>query len=165
MPISRHYTITETLSENIHTSVYRAKRIRDGLNVIIKMLKSSYKEENRVVPFVNEHHILSLLRSDKVAKIIDSINTPSERIHVFEDIGGKTLHEYLVKEDFSFSEALYIAVELSKIVAYLYSKNVVHTDINPKNILFEIFSSRIKNKRSQKAPKSSQKRLYCWSIC
>lgn len=136
MPISRHYTITETLSENIHTSVYRAKRIRDGLNVIIKMLKSSYKEENRVVPFVNEHHILSLLRSDKVAKIIDSINTPSERIHVFEDIGGKTLHEYLLMEDFSLSEALYIAVELSKIVAYLYSKNVVHTDINPKNILY-----------------------------
>lgn len=144
MPISRHYTIIETLSENIHTTVYRAKRIKDGSSVIIKMLKSSYKDENRVFPFVNEHHILSLLRSKKVAKIIDSINTPSERIYVFEDIGGKTLHESLLMENFTIAEALYIAIELSEIVAYLYNKNVIHTDINPKNILYNPETRRLR---------------------
>ncbi len=144
MPFSRQYTITETLSENLHTAVYRAKRMKDGSSVIVKMLKSSYKEENRVVPFVNEHHMLSLLRSEKVAKIIDSINTPSERIHIFEDIGGKTLHEYLLMGDFSLSEALYISIELCKIVAYLHAKKVVHTDINPKNILYNPQSRRLR---------------------
>lgn len=135
---SRHYQIVDTLHENTSTVVHRATRSIDGKSVIIKMLKPGEINEHRVSQFMNEQQILSQLKSSKIVKLIEIIATPSEYLHVFEDIGGSSLYDILLKHRFSISEALNIAIKIAETLKIIHQHHIIHADINPKNIIYNL---------------------------
>lgn len=133
---SRHYQIIDTLHENISTVVYRAHRTNEAKTVIVKMLKPGEITEHRVSQFMNEHQILSVLKSPNIVKLIDIVALPSEYLHVFEDIGGKSLYEMLMEHRFSIGEGLNIAIKIAEALQIIHQKHIIHADINPKNIIY-----------------------------
>lgn len=135
---SRHYQIVDTLHENTSTVVHRAVRSNDGKSVIIKMLKPGEINEHRVSQFMNEQQILSQLKSSKIVKLLDIIATPSEYLHVFEDIGGSSLYDILLIHRFSVSEALNIAIKVAETLKIIHQHHIIHADINPKNIIYNL---------------------------
>lgn len=138
MPLNSQYQIIDTLHENQSTFVYRALRLSDTQNVIIKMLKPSMEDESEIAQFTNEQQILSKLDSEKISQLLDVIALPSGYIHIFKDIGGNSLHNLLLHHQFSVEQGLEIALKIAKIIQYLHQNNVIHADINPNNIIYNI---------------------------
>ncbi len=133
---SRHYQIIDILHDNITTVVYRARRSSDGHLVIVKMIKLGALNEHTIAQFMNEHYILSSLKSPKIVKIIEAITHPSEYFHVFEDIGGRSLYDLFHERRFELSEGLSIAIKIAETLSFIHKKHVIHSDINPKNIIY-----------------------------
>ena len=135
---SRHYHIIDTLHENLSTVVYRASRTNDERNVIVKMLKPGEITEQRVSQFMNEQQILSSLKSPNIVKLVEIVALPSEYFHVFEDIGGSSLYSLLQERRFSISEGLNIAIKIAEALRTIHKKHIIHADINPKNIIYNM---------------------------
>lgn len=133
---SQHYQIIETLHENVSTVVYRARRLNTGEKVIVKMLKSSEMSEHRINQFINEQQILSLFKFSKIVKLKEVITTPSEYLHIFEDIGGDSLYNILLEKSFSLNEGLNIAIAIAQTLEKIHQKHIIHADVNPKNIIY-----------------------------
>ncbi|HLD23692.1 MAG TPA: protein kinase, partial [Sulfuricurvum sp.] len=135
---SRHYQIIDTLHENISTVVYRALRLSDSKQVIVKMVKSGAMSEHRIAQFMNEQQILTQLKSPKIVKLIEIVAFPSEYFHIFEDIGGNSLYSMLLNCRFSLSEGLNIAIKIAEALQIIHQKHIIHADINPKNIIYNV---------------------------
>ncbi|MBV5322194.1 MAG: protein kinase [Sulfuricurvum sp.] len=133
---SRNYQIIDTLHENVSTVVYRALRTSDAQQVIIKMLKPGEILEHRVTQFMNEQLILSSLKSPNIVKLIEIVAQPSEYLHVFEDIGGRSLYEMVLEHRFSIFEGLNIAIKVAEALHTIHQKHIIHADVNPKNIIY-----------------------------
>ena len=136
MPLSREYQIIETLHENSSTLVHRAVRLSDKKKVIIKVLKSEAKDERTLASFVNEEKILGKIRSKKITKLISTLSTPTHYFHIFEDIGASSLLDTINTQEVSFLEKLQITYGVATAIKILHQKNIIHMDINPKNIIY-----------------------------
>ena len=136
MPLSSNFKIIDTLHENSSTIVHRAFRRHDKKSVILKILKPSAKNERTLYAFLNEQKILENIKLKNVIRFIELISTPTEYIHVLEDIGGDSLFNLLSIRSFSLNESLHIALSLAKTLALLHQKFIIHADINPKNIIY-----------------------------
>ena len=136
MPISKDYKIVETLHENSCTVVQRAIRLKDKKKVILKSLKPEARGENTIAEFANEQKILKKIRSKNITKLLSTLSTPSLYIHIFEDIGAQSLFELINTKDFTLLQKLHIAYALAVALKSLHQKNIIHVDINPKNIIY-----------------------------
>ncbi|MDD2782261.1 protein kinase [Sulfuricurvum sp.] len=134
--LSREYQIIETLHENAATVVYRARRISDNINVIVKMLKASEMREYRMMQMMNEQKLLHQLSFSYISNLLEVIATPTEYAHILEDVGGSSLHGQLLTRTFTIAETLYIALGVAEAMEYLHRREIIHADINPKNIIY-----------------------------
>ncbi len=136
MPLKKQFKVLETLHENANTLIYRAIRLSDNKSVILKSLKPLHRNEFTVSGFINEQMNLSSFRSKHIIKFIDVISTPLEYIHVLEDIGGSSLHDILLTQKLDFDDKIELCVSLAKALLIIHQHHIVHTDINPKNIIY-----------------------------
>ena len=136
MPLRKDFDLLEILHENDLSKVYKAVRLRDQKKVVLKLLKSSARNDATLASFSNEELLLSAFSSEKVVKLIDVIITPTDYIHVFEDIDAISLSNILLHGELSITEALDISIQMVKALEYIHSKGVIHLDINPKNIIY-----------------------------
>ncbi|MBE0497894.1 MAG: AAA family ATPase [Campylobacterales bacterium] len=132
------YTISKALYENDTSIVYRAERNSDLKPVIIKQLKASAQTEEMIRLFLNEQKLLSGLNSKNVVRLIETSAFSSQYIHVFEDIGGSTLFDILTTEELRIHTALEIALRLAQTLRYVHYNEVLHGDITPKNIIYNV---------------------------
>lgn len=132
----RQYVLIKTLHENEESIVHRAKRISDDLPVIIKMLKPAAIGQNASLQLVQEKNILSNLKMSTIPTVIDMVTSPSEQCVVFKDIGATSLYDLFASKRFDLSESLAIALNIAKTLAFLHQKNIIHADVNPKNIVY-----------------------------
>ena len=138
MSLKNEYKILETLHSNASTKVHRAVRLVDKKNVILKVIKPSRRDDYKISNFINEQTILSKLNSKNIPKLLDVISTPSTYCHVLEDINANSLYNTLLSQKFTIGESLDIALNLAKTVEYIHKSKIIHADINPKNIIYNI---------------------------
>ncbi len=136
LPLKKQYKILHTLHENNATIVHRAVRISDNKKVIIKLLKPEAKTALMMNGFINEQKYLDQFQYKTIPRLIDVISSPTEYIHVFEDIEASSLFELIVRHSFSLLESLNIALALAKTLHIIHKKNLIHADVNPKNIIY-----------------------------
>jgi len=143
MILKNDYKIIKTLHESSSTIVYRAIRLKDKHAVILKVLKQSFRDLHKVSQFVNEAKILSRLKSKHVVLLLDTISTAELYYHVFDDIGGDSLYNYLQLGSFELTEALSISKCILQTLSYIHDKQIIHADINPKNIIYNKLTKNI----------------------
>jgi len=100
------------------------------------MLKQSAQDDHNIAQFVNEYQILSSLKSSRIVKMVNEVDIRSRYIHIFEDIGGDSLFNFLQDGRFGLDESLEIAIDVADTIRYLHQKHIIHADINPKNIIY-----------------------------
>ncbi len=136
MPLKTKFKVTETLHENNHLLVLRAIRLADKNKVVLKLVKPAFRNEQTVSQFANEERILSKLHSKNIIKLLDVLVTPTDYVHIFEDIGGTSLDYTLSNKSLNLQEKLEIALGLAKALQGIHSNGFIHTDVNPKNIIY-----------------------------
>lgn len=129
--------IQTLLARGASGSVYRGyHKLLDQL-VAIKVLDKRYlSSEKSVQRFVNEAQILSTLANENIVKFFSFGQLADERKYmILEFVEGKTLAQELLDGPLKESAALPIFEQIAAALAYAHSKDVIHRDVKPANVM------------------------------
>lgn len=131
------YKILDKVRENSRYIIYKASRVEDSANVTIQTFRSAYPTFRDLNHLKQEYSILSKLSHPNIVRQIGMEHLENLPILVNEDVTGEPLADFLKKGRLDLVLFLKIAMGITKAVHYLHSKNIIHKNINPSNILVE----------------------------
>jgi eukaryotic-like serine/threonine-protein kinase len=135
------YELLEEIGHGGMATVYRARDMRLGREVAVKVIHKHLRENVEVRSrFVAEARAVAKLRHPGIVDVYDvSAEEDEERYLVVELIRGKTLRQVLTDHQVLPAEiaATMVAV-LCDAVEHAHTSSVVHRDIKPENVLIEI---------------------------
>ena len=138
------YSLKEEKFRTARTAIFNAVKNTDGKPYIIK-LATEQNEHNDVAAFKIEQEVLNLFHHHCIIHLEETIEENNSFCLVLED-GGISLSEYLSKNSSPMDLSLFltIAVQCAEALSEIHKQNVIHKDINPRNILIDLNAQRIK---------------------
>src|SRR6266508_567529 len=131
-----YYKIVELLDKGGMGEVYLATDTRSGREVALKLLPdSSISDQQRVRSFPQDARSILALNHPNIVTIYEIGQTDSAHYIVTERITGETLRLRLAGSPLEISEALSIAIEVSKALEATHTAGIMHRDIKPENIM------------------------------
>ncbi len=134
---SSRYEIIEKIGSGGMANVYKAHCKLLDRYVAIKILREEFKNEKEFVDrFKREGRAVSLLSHQNIVAVYDVGVEDNLPFLVMELIEGMTLKEYIIKKKtLTTKECIYIAEQILAALQHAHSKNIIHRDIKPQNIL------------------------------
>lgn len=130
------YEIVDEIGRGSLSTVYKAVQTSLNREVAIKVLpKDRLKSPDWVERFQREAQSVSMLNHPNVVQIIDQNEEGDSLYFVMEYVEGSSLAQILSQRRISLPEALKVFKDVCKGLAYAHGQNVVHRDLNPRNIL------------------------------
>jgi len=140
----KDYEITCELYNGARSSIYRAKRISDGCPVIIKVKNKEYQNNEDMKNLQREFEIGNSIKSNNVIKYFDIIKYSNGLAIIEEYFSGEAINKLNKSKVFTLKEFLLISIGICDALEKIHSKNIVHGDINPSNILYERKAGEVK---------------------
>lgn len=132
-------------------SVYRARQIKTGTSVAIKILSYDLSERaDLVARFEREAYALKSLANPNVVSIIDAGQVENTHYFAMEFIDGITLRTRITREPISFRDACFITSQILQGLKAAHKHGIIHRDLKPENVLLE-FSGRDYTNRPNRA--------------
>ncbi len=131
------YTIVNVIGIGGMATVYGAYDQVAGRSVAIKMMNKKMEHNARQIRlFVNEMTALSLLSHPNIVQVYNTAITNSTKYIIMEYVEGITLKKHIDHRGaLPEREVLYYATQILSALDYIHSKNIVHCDIKPQNII------------------------------
>jgi len=138
------YEISEQILKSPDTTILKGKRVSDNTNVIIKVLNNEYPTVDKLESFRREYDLAKRLTGDKVIKMYSLDSFENSLAIVMEDFGGKSLADILKSYKISLEDKLLISIDIADAIMQIQRQKVIHKDINPSNILYNIHTKQLK---------------------
>jgi len=134
------YEIMERVGSGGMSVVYKAKDIKLGRYVAIKILKEEYcLDENFIKRFKVEAQSAASLSHSNIVNIYDVGNEGRTHFIVMEFLEGETLKDYIKNNgQLSNQEILKISVCIASALEHAHNNHIIHRDIKPQNIMLTI---------------------------
>jgi serine/threonine-protein kinase len=135
------YDLQEELGHGGMATVYRARDRRLGRDVALKVIHRHLRDSGEVARrFTAEAHAVAKLKHPNIVEIYDvSDEDAPERYLVAELIRGQSLRTLLSKRTVLPPEiGACIGVELASALHHAHERGVIHRDVKPENVLFQI---------------------------
>ena len=132
----KDYKILTTLYQNKAQTVYRALLLKDNTSVILKVLNPSFRNEGTITQFKQEYHVLKKLNSKYISHLLDATFSASEYFLVFKDTKSISCDDFIQKHPFTIDTILNIMQQSIKALLYIHNNGIIHTNINPRNLLY-----------------------------
>ena len=133
----------EIYSSN-HSRVFEGIEQDSGKQVIVKILQDSENKSNENVnKFLMEFQILKKFDHPGIIKPI-SIEDSRKNPTLILEHGGTSLRTLQFERKFSHQELSSIFLQTAEILGEIHSKNIIHKDINPGNIVYDPITGRVK---------------------
>jgi predicted Ser/Thr protein kinase len=135
--IAGRYELEELVGHGGMSSVYRARDSLLERNVALKVLHEQYNADDDFVErFKREARSVAQLQHPNIVTVIDRGEADGRQYIVFEYIDGENLKELVVRKGrLDIREALEIAVEVARGLAFAHGQGLVHRDVKPQNVL------------------------------
>jgi predicted Ser/Thr protein kinase len=135
--IAGRYELEELVGHGGMSSVYKARDSLLERNVALKILHEQYNaDEDFVERFKREARSVAQLQHPNIVTVIDRGEADDRQFIVFEYIDGENLKELVVRKGrLDIREALEIAVEVARGLAFAHAQGLVHRDVKPQNVL------------------------------
>ncbi len=131
------YEIIEKIGSGGMSNVFRAKDLKLGRMVAIKVLKDEFCTDlNFVEKFKREAQAAASLLGENIVNIYDVVDEGRYHFIVMELVDGITLKEYIrIKGKLDITEGVSIAIQVARALKTAHTQHIVHRDIKPQNIL------------------------------
>ncbi|WP_224244306.1 trifunctional serine/threonine-protein kinase/ATP-binding protein/sensor histidine kinase [Hyalangium gracile] len=131
------YRVLGTIRGTGSNVLFQAVREADSLPVIIKTPIAAAPGPNEIERYRREFGILQRLRDVRgVARPYSCERIHDRPVLLLEKVQGESLSES-VSQPFELSRFLRLAISLASTLAEVHSRNVIHKDIKPSNIILE----------------------------
>jgi serine/threonine-protein kinase len=129
------YEITALIGKGGMGEVYRARDLKLGRDVAIKVLPDAVaREQERLARFEREGRTLAALNHPNIANIYGLEDTSDVRALVMELVDGPTLADRIARGPIPPAEAVAIARQIVEAFDAAHERGIVHRDLKPANI-------------------------------
>jgi Tol biopolymer transport system component len=129
------YEILASIGAGGMGEVYRARDLRLGRDVAIKILPEAFaRDADRMARFEREAKVLASLNHPHIAAIYGLEESDGMRALVMELVEGPTLDEQIGGRAIALEETLPIAKQIAEALEYAHEKGIIHRDLKPANV-------------------------------
>jgi len=134
--IADRYLIERELGRGGMATVYLATDLRHGRLLAIKILRSDLSGSMTADRFHREIEIAASLQHPQILPLHDSGTAAGLHYYTMPYVDGESLRERIEREGpLPVGEAVRIARQVGKALAYAHRQGVIHRDVKPGNIL------------------------------
>lgn len=135
--LGNRYEILTEIGNGGMARVYKAKDRYLQRIVAIKVLKDEFREDSEFLKrFDSEAQAAASLTHPNIVQIFDVGRDNNRYYIVMEYVDGITLKEYIKnKGSLEWKEAVDISLQICAALSKAHSRNIIHRDIKPNNIL------------------------------
>ncbi|GAA3438703.1 serine/threonine-protein kinase [Kutzneria kofuensis] len=134
--LAGRYRLGALVGRGAMAEVYRAYDMRLERPVAIKRFTAGGSVEGR--RFEEEARLLAGLRHPGLVTVYEAGEDDGVRYLVMQLVNGPSLHAALERQMPTVDEVLALGRHLLPTLAYVHSRNVVHRDVKPSNILVDL---------------------------
>lgn len=117
-------------------TVYRARDLKHGRPVAIKVLHPEFAHAIGVDRFGREIQIISSLQHPHILPLLDSGTAGDRLYYVMPFVEGPSLRDRVEQlHHLPVGEALRLGEQIANALAYAHSRQIVHLDIKPGNVM------------------------------
>ena len=137
------FSIAEQIYESVNSRIFRGARISDKTPVIIKKISQEYPSPEEIKQFKQEYEVLSKLDSEGIVKAYGLERDGNSVVLILEDRGAESLRKITAGENLELLEFLEIAIQCARILGQIHAARIIHKDINPSNITFNLIDKKV----------------------
>lgn len=141
--IHNHYKVGETVMPSSHSgmSVVFAKRVEDGMEVVIKVRAKANSFVDRAEEREWRHNtefMLNLPETEGIAKLYEVLEDRKGYYVIMEKVAGQDLFETMTgKGLLPVAEVKEVIKQLLQALAELHARNCIHKDLKLENVMFD----------------------------
>lgn len=138
--ISKRYQVIEKLGAGGMAVAYKARDMRLGRFVTVKVLKDEYLEnDDFLAKFSSEASAAASLSHHNIVRVYDVGEDRGINYIVMEYVHGESLKKTIEKKaPFDTLTTLSVAMQIASALSHAHKHHVVHRDIKPQNILVSV---------------------------
>lgn len=135
-----NYIILDSLGWGKNSAIYKVIERPANLIYALKILTRYSLEFKEIVDrFRQETKIIEQLKHPNLTSFHASGDFGKAPYIVMEYVGGINLENYIITKGIpSLSVAMNAMIDIADALCYLHSKGIIHRDIKPKNIMFDV---------------------------
>lgn len=141
---NEEYRVLDVIYSSQYTTIYRALEVETNHTVIIKSLNEEFNNPINFFKIKSRYDLLKKFESNYIIKVHKLFEFDNRCAILYEDFGGVILSQYLKKNRLELKEFLDLAIKITKCIEYIHTKNIIHKNINPDNILYNADEKMVK---------------------
>jgi tRNA A-37 threonylcarbamoyl transferase component Bud32 len=137
--LSGRYRLDEKIGAGGMSTVYRARDMTLERDVAVKLMhREIAADSDHLERFRREARAVAQLSHPYIVNVIDAGEDEGRPYIVFEYVQGETLKDRIRRLGrLPVAEAVAYADEIARALGYAHSRNIVHRDVKPQNVLID----------------------------
>lgn len=128
------YELVEELHATVRSRVWRGRRRRDGVGVVVKIPAAEHLRADEAARFRREYEVGQILEGEGAAAVLAFEPMRDRWTIVMEDIGGRSLGA-VPRFGLGVREAVAVGARLATALAAIHRRRIVHKDVSLENIV------------------------------